>query len=53
VSGSWSAAIAARIPNGSHVVIATDNDAAGDKYAEIIAASLSGRVYLERRRQAA
>jgi len=53
VSGSWSADIAARIPNGATVVIATDADAEGDKYAAKITNTLAeraraGSVRLER-----
>jgi DNA primase len=53
VSGSWTSEIASRIPVGAHVVVATDADAAGDKYADAIMASLQGRGSLERRRDAA
>ncbi len=53
ISGSWCDAIARTIPDAATVVIATDADLAGDKYAETIAASLYGRVRLERRREAA
>lgn len=42
-SGSWTAELAARVPNGAQVVIATDNDAAGDGYAAKIADSLEAR----------
>ncbi len=42
-SGSWSPAIAARIPDGARVTIRTDHDAAGNKYAEAIANTLKGR----------
>jgi hypothetical protein len=42
-SGAWTAALAARIPDGSTIAIWTDNDSAGDRYAEEIAASLFGR----------
>jgi hypothetical protein len=41
-TGSWSPELAARIPD-AHVIIATDNDDAGDKFAALIAASLEGR----------
>lgn len=43
VSGSWTEELAARIPAGSHVIIATDWDATGHKYAEQIASTLGGR----------
>lgn len=42
-SGAWSDAHAARIPDGSEVIIATDHDAAGDRYAAQVAASLASR----------
>lgn len=41
--GSWSDELAARVPEGSEVVIRTDDDLAGDKLADAIAASLAGR----------
>jgi Toprim-like len=52
VSGSWSQTFADRLPDAAHVVIATDADDAGDRYAAAIAATLGGRV-VERRRVAA
>jgi len=42
-SGAWSAELAARIPDGCTVLVRTDADDAGDRYAEQIAASLQGR----------
>lgn len=44
-AGSWprDAAHAARIPDGSEVIIRTDTDAAGEQYAGDIAASFAGR----------
>jgi 5S rRNA maturation endonuclease (ribonuclease M5) len=42
-SGAWTAALAARIPSGSEVVIRTDPDAAGDRYAERVREDLGGR----------
>ena len=49
VSGSWSAEVAVRIPDGTVIVIATDDDAAGNKYSDQIVASFAGRdVALER-----
>jgi len=42
-SGAWSKAIADRVPDDAEVVIATDHDAAGEKYADDIGASLAGR----------
>jgi hypothetical protein len=52
-SGSWTSELAARLPVGTHVVIATDNDDAGDRYAATIASALaplvcSGRLRLGR-----
>jgi Toprim-like len=43
VSGAWTAEIAARIPDGAEVRIATDADSAGDLYASKIAISLRAR----------
>lgn len=43
VAGAWGAALAARIPDGARVAIRTDPDAAGDRYAADIRASLAGR----------
>ena len=43
VAGSWCEAIAARIPDGSRVILWTDDDEAGDRYAAEIKASLAGR----------
>jgi hypothetical protein len=49
VSGSWCANVAARVPDGTTVVIATDNDKAGDRYASAIVDTFAGRaVTLER-----
>jgi hypothetical protein len=45
-SGAWAASLAARIPDGAHVIIATDHDDAGDRYAADVAASLAGRCEL-------
>lgn len=42
-SGSWTEEIAARIPDGAHVSIATDADAAGAKYAATVAATFASR----------
>ncbi len=39
-SGSWTAAIAERIPSCSTVILGTHNDAAGEKYAKAIEATL-------------
>ncbi len=43
VSGSWTPEIAARIPDGAVVVIATDADDEGEKYAGRISTSLAER----------
>lgn len=43
VAGSWCEAIAARIPNGSRVIIRTHQDGSGDRYAAEIKTSLAGR----------
>jgi hypothetical protein len=48
VSGSWTPALAARIPYGTRVTIDTDHDTPGDKYAETIAATLENRCPLHR-----
>lgn len=49
-SGSWTRAIADRIPDGSHVAIATDDDAQGDAYAREIGETLAARVVAGRLR---
>jgi len=43
-SGSWSAELAARLPDGCVVVIATDADAEGEKYARKIVDSFAPRL---------
>lgn len=43
VAGAWCEAIAARIPDGSRVIIRTHQDPSGDRYAAEIRASLAGR----------
>jgi hypothetical protein len=43
VSGSWSPEVAARIADGSTVVVATDPDKAGERYAVAIAESFAHR----------
>jgi hypothetical protein len=50
IAGSWTPAIAATIPRGWTVIIRTDLDPAGDKYAETIRASVAGRCACLRRR---
>jgi hypothetical protein len=48
VSGSWTPAIAARVPEGATVVVAVDHDEAGERYAARIAETLRGHVELRR-----
>jgi hypothetical protein len=48
VAGSWSNAIAARIPDRADVSILAHEDAAGEKYTKLIVDSLRGRVTLRR-----
>ena len=43
VGGAWTPEIAARIPGRSSVIIRTDDDAAGQKYAEQIAGTIGHR----------
>lgn len=43
INGSWSDELAARIPNGSRIIIRTDHDAAGDKYAAEVTKTLAHR----------
>jgi hypothetical protein len=43
-SGSWTRELADRIPDGSHVAIATDDDDQGDAYAREIGGTLAARV---------
>jgi hypothetical protein len=50
VAGSWTHALAARIPLGAHVVIRTHHDAAGNRYADQIGRSLLGRCEVARSR---
>lgn len=42
-AGSWTAEVAARVPDGTLLVIATDHDAAGDGYAAKVVATFQGR----------
>jgi hypothetical protein len=49
VSGCWTAALAARIPSGARVMVATDADPAGDRYAEEVRATLAGRCDVRRK----
>lgn len=56
VAGAWRSELAARIPQGARVVVATHNDPTGDAFAARIAATLAGRVVIRGRfeqRQAA
>lgn len=48
VAGAWTQGIAARIPDGAHVVVRTHHDEAGRKYAAQIHATLTGRCRLAR-----
>lgn len=43
IAGSWTEALAARVPDGCEVVIATDPDSTGDKYADRIAETFAAR----------
>ncbi|MCG3773880.1 MAG: hypothetical protein JW395_0696 [Nitrospira sp.] len=43
VAGTWSQAVASRVPDGSHVVIAAHVDRAGGKYKEKILQTFEGR----------
>lgn len=46
--GAWTAAIAARVPRDSTVVLASDPDKAGDKLAEVVQRTLQGRATIKR-----
>jgi hypothetical protein len=48
LSGSWTAEVTARVPDGARVVIAVHHDSAGEACVERIASTLAGRVQLER-----
>lgn len=48
VAGSWTPDISKRIPVGARVTVATDLDDDGDKYAEMIAATLRNRNEVQR-----
>ena len=41
--GFWTPELAARVPRGARVVVVSDHDPNGDRYAERIAATLAGR----------
>ena len=47
-AGSWTAELAARVPDGSRVIVATHNDGAGDRYAGGIVATLTYRCEVRR-----
>jgi hypothetical protein len=53
IAGSWGDAIAARIPNGSRVIIRTDHDEAGEKYATDIIRTLARRCTVLRSKRTA
>jgi hypothetical protein len=48
VSGSWTSAIASRLPDGARVIIRTHLDEPGEKYAQAVHESLRGRCTLLR-----
>ncbi len=48
IAGSWTKDVAARVPSGARVVIATHADQQGDRYAERIIETLGGRCDLFR-----
>ena len=50
-AGSWTAAHAARIPDGARVLVATDDDNTGDGYAATVNATLRGRCKVRRERR--
>lgn len=47
-SGAWTEQIAARVPDGARVTIATDHDEPGERYAAAVAKTLEGRCVLLR-----
>lgn len=49
-SGAWTPEVAARIPNGARVTVATHHDAAGDRYFATIRETLERRCELYRHR---
>lgn len=51
VAGSWTAELAARIPDGARVIVRTHADKDGDKYAANIRATLAGRCEVRRPRR--
>jgi DNA primase len=50
INGSWCEALASRFPTGSTILIRTDHDHAGDRYASEIVNSLIHRCFLRRTR---
>jgi hypothetical protein len=52
LSGAWTKEIAARIPEGAIVIVRTHHDRAGDAYAEIVRATLTGKATCLRPRAA-
>jgi hypothetical protein len=50
VGGSWTQAVAGRIPDGAEVGIATDEDSAGHRYAKQIKKTLRSRAKTRRLR---
>lgn len=49
-SGSWTPEFAQRVPDGTRVIIRTDHDPAGDRYAEQVRSSLAPRCEVRRDR---
>lgn len=49
VAGAWTPDIAARVPTAARVLVCTDHDETGDRYAEVVRASLSPRCSVLRR----
>jgi hypothetical protein len=43
VSGSWTTCIADRMPDGARMIVRTDHDEPGEKYAHTIQMTLRGR----------
>jgi hypothetical protein len=52
LAGSWTEAIAERVPDGSRVLVATHEDESGDEYARKVCETLAGRCELFRFRYA-
>lgn len=48
VSGAWTQEIADRIPEGAEVIVRTDADAQGEKYAQAIVQTLGTRAWVSR-----